>query len=143
MRDMSTAEYQQFMTEEPRTGKLATVGKDGRPHVTPIWFIMDGTDLLFTTWHTSVKAGNLRREQRVSLCVDDDVPPYAYVIVEGTVQVQETPDPTTMLHWATEIARRYLGDALAETYGKRNGVPGEWLVRLIPSKIIAKIGIAD
>ncbi len=47
---------------------MATVRNDGRPHVVPIWFDLDGDDLVFTTWHTSVKAANLRRDPRVSIC---------------------------------------------------------------------------
>lgn len=48
-----------------------------------------------------------------------------------------------MLHWATAIARRYMGDALAESYGKLNAVAGEWLIRLTTTKIVAKSGISD
>src|SRR6187455_3531301 len=83
MQEMSPAQYRAFLLERPRTAKLATVRADGRPHVAPIWFDLDGDMLVFTTWHTTVKAANLRRDPRVSLCIDDDMPPYAFVIVEG------------------------------------------------------------
>lgn len=143
MQDMTRDEYRQFLMSQPRTGKLATVRKDGRPHVAPIWFILDGDDLIFTTWHESVKASNLLHEERVSLCVDDEQPPFSYVIVEGVVEIDQTPDAAQMLHWATELARRYMGDELAESYGKRNAVEGEWLIRIKPTKVIAKKDIAD
>lgn len=143
MKAMSQAEITQFLMSKPRTGKLATVRPDGRPHIAPIWFTVDGDDLIFTTWHTTVKAANLKADQRVSLCVDDDTPPYAFVIIEGVAQVQETPDPAEMLRWTTALARRYMGDAVAEAYGKRNAVPGEWLIRLTPTKIVAQSGISD
>ena len=143
MQDMTTTQYRKFMMGRPRTGKLATVRKDGRPHVAPIWFILDGDDLLFTTWHQSVKAANLIHENRVALCVDDEEPPFAYAIVEGVVHIEKSPDSDEMLHWATELARRYMGEELAESYGKRNAVEGEWLLRIKPTKIIAKMGIAD
>jgi PPOX class probable F420-dependent enzyme len=89
-----------------------------------------------------VKAHNLQRDGRVSLCVDDDKPPYAFVIIEGNAAFA-TPTPEEFLHSATRIARRYMGDALAESYGKRNAVEGELLVRLTPTKVIARRGIAD
>jgi PPOX class probable F420-dependent enzyme len=142
MQTMTSDEYHRFMLETARTGKLATVRADGRPHIAPIWFDLDGDVLVFTTWHTTVKAANLRRDPRVSLCVDDEKPPFAYVIVEGTAEFAD-PTPEERLYWATRIARRYMGDALAESYGKRNGVEGELLVRLTPTKIIAQKGIAD
>ena len=69
------------------------------------------------------------------LCVDSEVPPYGFVQVQGEAVISE--DPGELLRSATEIARRYVGDELAEQFGKRNGVPGELLVRLRPTKVIA------
>lgn len=141
MRKMTRDEYQTFM-QQPKTGKVATVREDGRPHVVPVWFVLDGEDLVFTTWHTSVKRRNIEHNPHVALCVDDDAPPYDFVMVEGTATVL-APPPDEMRHWATEIARRYVGDAQAETFGKRNGVEGELLVRLTPTRVVAQRGIAD
>lgn len=102
---------------------------------------MDGDDILFTTWHTSVKGMNIARNGRIALCVDDDKPPFAYAIIEGTATL--TDDPAQLLYWATRIAGRYMGADLAESYGKRNGVAGELLVRVTPAKILAYTGISD
>lgn len=130
-----------FLLSGTRTGKLATVRTDGRPHVIPVWFELDGDTIIFTTWHTTVKAANMRRDPRVCLCVDDDTSPFAYAQIEGTVQM--TAEPDALLYWATRIAGRYMGAALAETYGKRNGVAGELLVRLTPTKILFQQNIAN
>ena len=89
MDDMTIDEYKTFVTTGTRTGKVATVRKDGRPHVVPIWFDLDGDTLIFMTWHESVKAGNMRRDPRVSICVDEESPPYAFVMIEGTVTISE------------------------------------------------------
>lgn len=140
MQQMTPGEVRDFLTSPVRTGKLASVRADGRPHVTPIWFALDGDDLLFTTWHESVKAQNLRRDPRVSLCVDDDRPPFSYVIIEGTVTISE--DLAELRRWAGIIGGRYMGADQAEAYGQRNGVPGELLVRLTPTKVIAQKDIA-
>lgn len=141
MAKMNQAEARNFLLARTRTGKLATVRADGRPHIAPIWFDLDGEDLIFTTWHESVKAANLSREPRISICVDDDTPPFSFVIIEGTASIST--DPAELLYWATRIAGRYMGAELAETYGKRNGVPGELLVRVTPTKIVAQKNIAD
>jgi PPOX class probable F420-dependent enzyme len=134
-------ECRNFLLSGTRTGKLATVRTDGRPHVAPIWFELDGDTIIFTTWHATVKAANMRRDPRVCLCVDDDTPPFAYAQIEGTAQM--TAEPEALLYWATRIAGRYMGAALAETYGKRNAVAGELLVRLTPTKILFQQNIAD
>ncbi len=141
MEVMTPAERRAFLQAGARTGKLATVRPDGRPHVTPIWFVLDGDDIVFTIWHETVKAANLQHDPRVAFVVDDQAPPFAYVLVEGVVEItKEAPD---MLDWTTRLAGRYMGAALAESYGRRNAVPGEWLVRLRPTHIVALSGIAD
>jgi hypothetical protein len=142
MKVMTTDEYKTFMLGKARTGKLATVREDGRPHVAPIWFDMDGDVIVFTTWHTTVKAHNIRRDKRVCLCVDDDQPPFAFAIVEGRVEVV-TPTLDEFLRWTTRIAGRYMGSERAESYGRRNAVPGELLLRLTPIRVTAQTGIAD
>ena len=120
---------------------LATVRADGRPHAAPIWFDLDGEEVVFTAWHTSVKVRNLRRDPRVVLAVDEETPPYAYILVEGTATVFDP--PPDLLGWATRIATRYMGEELGKIYGARNGVPGELLVRVAPTRIVAHTGIAD
>ena len=142
MLDMTSEEIRSFLMDAVRTGKLATVRADGRPHVVPIWYVLDGDDLVFNTWHTSVKAKNMRRDPRVAISVDDEQPPFSFVMVEGVVELQEL-SPEELLPWATKIGARYMGEALGEQFGKRNGVEGELLVRLKPTKIIAKKNVSD
>lgn len=138
---MTKEEYNAFLSEGARTGKLATVGPDGQPHVVPIWYVLDGDAIIFMTGESTAKAKHMRREPRVALCVDDESPPYAFVMVQGTVQY--SPNPPEMLDWSTRIAARYMGAVLAESYGKRNAVDGELLVRLTPTRVIASKGVAD
>lgn len=138
---MSNEELWIFLSGIPaHTGKLATTRKDGSPHVAPIWFVVDEETLVFTTHQESLKGRNLRRDPRVALCVDDERPPFSFAIVEGSVELSE--DEAELLHWATVIGGRYMGQDQAESYGTRNGVPGELLVRLRPRKVTAAAGIA-
>lgn len=141
MRKMTADEARAFLLERPRTAKLASVRADGRPHVAPIWFDLDGETIVFTTGQATVKAANMRRDPRVSLCVDDETPPFAFVIVEGTVTFSE--DLGELRTWATKIGGRYMGADLAVAYGARNGVPGELLVRVKPTLVIGEAAIAE
>jgi len=133
-----------------RTGKLATVRPDGRPHVAPIWYALDPStrgpgspigDLVVNTDADSVKGRNLRHDPRVALCVDDDRPPFTFVTIEGVATIGE--DPGELLRWATVIGGRYMGADQAGTYGARNGVPGELVVRIRPTRVVAVSGLAD
>ena len=134
MRHMTHDESVDFISAGTRTGKLATVRANGAPHVTPIWFVVDGDDLVFNTWHTSAKAKHLARDPRASLVVDLEEPPYAYVLVDGTVTISGDLDEIT--RFATRIGARYMGEDRAEEFGARNGVEGELLVRIHMDRVI-------
>ncbi|MBA2945838.1 PPOX class F420-dependent oxidoreductase [Streptomyces himalayensis] len=138
---MTDDEWRAFVSQGTRTGKLSTVRADGGPHVTPIWFLLDGDDLVFNTGRESVKGRNLARDGRVALCVDDDRPPYAFVILRGHAELSE--DVDEVRHWATRIGARYMGEDRAEEFGARNGVPGELLVRVRIDQVVAQAGVAD
>ncbi len=141
MRAMTEDERCEFMLGRARTAILATTRDDGRPHVAPVWFDLDGDTLIFMTGEDTVKGRNLRRDPRVSLCVDDEKPPFAFVVMEGTATpVLEDPE---MLHWATRIGGRYMGGKRADEFGRRNAVPSELLVRVTPTKILAFTGISE
>jgi PPOX class probable F420-dependent enzyme len=140
MHRMTDGELRAFLLAGTRTAKLATTRADGRPHVVPVWFDLDGDTLVFTTWHTTVKAANILRDGRVCLCVDEETPPFSYVLIEGLATLSD--EPEELLRWATRIGGRYMGVEHAESFGKRNGVPGELLVRVTPTRMIGQKDIA-
>jgi PPOX class probable F420-dependent enzyme len=139
-RGMSEEEVQHFLSFGTRTAKVATVARDGRPHVMPVWFVLDGNEIVFTTGRDTLKARHLRRDGRVGLCVDDDEPPFAFVSVRGRAELIE--EAEDMLDWTTRIAERYMGPEQSEGYGRRNAVPEELLVRVTPERIVAEADVA-
>ena len=142
MPTMTDAEAIAFIAAMPaRTAKLATVTRDGAPQVAPIWVAVDDRDLVFTTGRDTAKGKALQRDPRVSLCFDDERPPFSFVIVRGTVTLSN--DLDEMLRWATIIGGRYMGDDVADSYGRRNAVPEELLVRVTVAKFIAVSNVAD
>ncbi len=147
MTEMSKKEIRKFLMEGTFTGKLVTVKKDGSSHVVPIWFILDDSNtdginnIIFTTNSTSVKAKNIQYDNRVSICVDDQTPPFSFVTVYGTAKLHHYKQ-NELLKWATKIAQRYMGKDNAEAYGRRNSVEGEVLVQIKPIRIIAEKNIA-
>ncbi|APE37281.1 F420-dependent protein [Nocardia mangyaensis] len=135
MASLSDPQVREFLTHGTRTGKVAFTAADGRPLVTPIWFIVEGDELVFNTGANTAKGRAFARDPRAALCVDLEEPPYALVEAQGTVTLSE--DLDELVRTATAIAARYMGQDRAEEFGKRNGVPGELVVRLRPTKIIA------
>jgi PPOX class probable F420-dependent enzyme len=140
MAQMTEDEWRAFVMAGTRTGKLAVTRADGRPHVAPIWFVLDGGDIVFNTGADTVKGKALRRDPRAAMTIDDQEPPFSFVIIEGSVTLSE--DLPEVRKWAAVLGGRYMGEDRAEEYGQRNGVPGELLVRLHPTKVIAQKEIA-
>ena len=147
---MSKGEIARFVMQDTLTGKLATVRIDGSSHVVPIWFVLDNEnskrrrrigDIIFTTDSTSAKANNIRRDNRVSICIDDQTRPFSFITIFGTAKIH-TYKQKEVLKWATKIAERYMGKKNAEAYGKRNSGEGAVLVRIKPTRIIAEKDIA-
>jgi PPOX class probable F420-dependent enzyme len=132
-------EIRAFLTDGTRTGKLGYVAADGRPLVVPVWFVVENDELVFNTGANTAKARAIARDPRVVLCVDLEEPPYAFVQVQGEATVSE--DPDELLRTATAIGARYMGADRAEEFGKRNGVPGELVVRVRPTRIIAELNM--
>jgi PPOX class probable F420-dependent enzyme len=97
----SKAEWQRFLKGR-HVAVLGTVGADGSPLLTPIWYLYRGGQILMRTDKQSVKTHNIERDPRVSVCVQDERPPYASVTVYGK--------------GAVEPARERLGAAMAKHY---------------------------
>jgi PPOX class probable F420-dependent enzyme len=144
MATMSDEEAYDFLGAGTRTGHIATVRADGRPHVKPVWFILDGTPeafvVLLNTGAASVAGRNLARDNRVSISVDDPNPPFSFVALQGTAELIE--ESVELKQWATQIASRYMGPERAEEYGARNSAPGELLVRITPTSVVSQSNLA-
>ncbi len=138
---MTNEQYRSFMLDRARTAVLATVRTYGRPHTAPIWFDLEGDVLVFTTGESTVKGRNMRRDPRVSLCIDEEEPPFHFVVIEGNSEL--TAGDSDLLYWATRIGGRYMGADRADEYGRRNAVEGELLVRVMPQKVVAYKNISD
>ena len=139
MTSVSDPEISAFLSEGTRTGKLGFVTASGRPLVTPVWFIVEDGCLVFNTGKETAKGSALVRDPRATICVDLQEPPYGFVQVQGNAELSE--DPAELLRTAIAIAARYMGADRAEEFGKRNAVPGELVVRLRPTKVIAALNV--
>jgi PPOX class probable F420-dependent enzyme len=144
MASLSEPDVRAFLSHGTRTGKLGWTARDGRPLVAPIWYLLEGegedSTLVFNTGAETAKGRALARDPRVVLCVDLEEPPFAFVQVQGTVTL--TSDPDELLRTATELGARYMGEERAAEFGKRNAVPGELVVRIVPTKVVASLDVA-
>ena len=142
MRAMSDEQWQRFLSEGSRTGKLATVRKDGRPHCVPVWFVLEDGEIVFMTGADSLKARNMARDPRVPLTCDCETFPYDFAAVEGVARI-ETLSPQALLPISIRIARRYVPADRVEQFARRNAVDGEVLVRVTPTRVFSALGVSD
>jgi PPOX class probable F420-dependent enzyme len=138
---MTDDERRAFLSVGTRTAILSVTRRDGTPHAAPVWFVLDGDEMVFTCAGESAKARMLQRARWAVLTVDEARPPYSYVSVRGPIEIAT--DIEAMLPWAIALGGRYMGAENAEEFGRRNAVPGELLVRLKPEHVVALRGIAD
>ena len=100
---MSQAKRERFLAGR-HVAVLVTIGEDGGPVPTPIWYLYRDGLFYFRTAADAHKATNIRRDARVSVCVQDERPPYKAVIVRGTAEIGDG------VEWLTnEMPRHYLG----------------------------------
>ncbi|MBT0565781.1 PPOX class F420-dependent oxidoreductase [Williamsia sp. CHRR-6] len=140
MSSLDDPDVRRFLTTGTRTGHLAFTASDGRPLVAPIWFVLDGNRLAFNTGADSAKGRALRRDRRVALSVDLPEPPYGFVQVQGIATLDD--DLAEVRRIATAAGGRYMGADRAEEFGARNGVPGELVVWIEPTKVIAGLDVS-
>lgn len=120
---------------------LGFLAADGRPLVAPVWFVVDGGELVFNTGKDTAKGRALERDPRVVMCVDDPHPPYGFVQIQG--QATTSDDLDEALDIATRTGARYMGADRADEFGRRNAVPGEITVRIRPTKVVKAFDLAD
>jgi PPOX class probable F420-dependent enzyme len=100
---MSRRERERFLAGR-HVAVLTTIASDGRPVPTPIWYLYRDNTFLFRTASDAVKTENIRRDARVSICVQEERAPYKAIIVHGKGELRDA-DPSL----ADDLPRHYLG----------------------------------
>lgn len=100
---MSTAERQRFLTGL-HLAVLVTIAEDGTPVPTPIWYLYRDGAFYFRTAADAIKTENVRRDPRVSICVQEERPPYKACIAYGTAELQDAGEELSRA-----MPRHYLG----------------------------------
>ena len=136
---MTDDEWRAFVTSGTKLAHIALTRPDGRPHVTPVCFILDGDELAFALSPGSVKGKSLAHDRRIALCVSDERQPYSFVTIEGEAHVSA--EPNQIKHIATGIANRYYPSQPAEDIAESFVREGFTAVRISITNVIARSGL--
>ena len=126
-----TPEIREFLEEAKWPGVLSTLGPNGAPITSAVWFALVGDDIVISTPASRPKARNARLDARVSFIVDTKERPYMGVAIEGTAAVIDDPARQSM----RTIAERYLGPALPPAMEERIAAPERVMLRITPSRV--------
>jgi PPOX class probable F420-dependent enzyme len=136
---MTADEWRSFVTAGTRLAHIALTRADGRPHVTPVCFILDGDELAFALSPGSVKGNSLARDQRIAVCVSDERQPYSFVTIEGDARTSAEPD--RIKHVAAGIADRYYPAQPAAEFAESFVQAGFTAVHISVTNVIARSGL--
>lgn len=117
---MSQPELEAFLAQTLPTplGVIATLRRDGSPHVIPVWFQWESGAVTLWTTDTRVWVRNVLRDPRVAFSVQTFDEPYPAVMMRGVATV-ETSDDAATVEKALAITRRYVAPEDAEAYVAR------------------------
>ena len=126
--NMSRAEREEFLAGV-HVGVLSVASDDGGgPLTVPVWYTYQpGGTVNVSTGRGTRKARAIGAAGRVSLCAQDEQPPYKYVTVEGPVTIEDATDAERL-----ELARRYLGAEGGDAYITANPGRGQVMIRMTP-----------
>jgi PPOX class probable F420-dependent enzyme len=139
METMTDSQWRSFVTAGTKLAHIALTRSDGRPHVTPVCFILDGHELAFALSPGSVKGRSLARDDRLAVCVSDERQPYSFVTIEGHAQISA--EPEQIKHIAAGIADRYYPSQLPEAFAESFVQEGFTAVRISITNVIARAGL--
>ena len=119
---------------------MATINSDGSPHLSPNWYYYDGDQLFFVTTKERKKFYNLKKDQRISVCVYE--PPLAsnYVVVEGAANVDDLVPTSELWRTARLVIERYVNAEDVENYIERWKTEPRILVTITPKRIHTRPG---
>ncbi len=123
------------LLDEQHVAIIVTINKDGTPNPVPIWYLHRDGAFLMRTGANSAKAKNIRRDPRISICVQNEKLPYKSAAFWGTATLSA--DDAGLGH---DVAVRYLGEAGAAAYAKMSegSQEEEVTITLIPERTFSQ-----
>jgi len=108
MPELTQDEIAAYLSEPGHDLILATVNDEGQPHAVPVWYIMDGGDIVFSTGYGGVKGRNMQANPKIAACVSQPADPIMFVSVQG--DAVEVADVSEKRRLVSAIMRKY-GDS--------------------------------
>lgn len=131
---MTNTETKEFLNRS-LIATLVTLRQDGSPHATPVWYMYEDGKFYIGTDQETLKVRNIKRDDRVSLCISTHNEPYQYITVDGTCEIVIGDPKGTSLR----ISVRYLGEKRGKAFDEEMAQIGKSVMLVItPTKILTE-----
>jgi hypothetical protein len=134
---MSQAEIEHFL-QAPRHAVVGTIGRDGAPQLSPVWFLYESGRFYIGITSDTAKHRNLRRDPRISLCIDGGREDVRTVIVYGVAELYTKADPLQVTMRQRLIAHYIPEPEAAQRYGEASQQWDSVLVVVTPKQLISQ-----
>lgn len=132
---MTAQEIAQYL-DGAHIAVMATINRNGEPHLTPNWYRYNGRVLTFVTRNDRLKFRNLRRDHRMSVCIYDAPAASNYVVITGTATIADaTSGGPEVWEEIRHIVARYVASESVEDYMARWRTEPRVLVTVHPERI--------
>ncbi len=128
---MTKEEMEEFLSEG-HIARIATVKKDGSPHITPVWFLWEDEELIIVTYKGSAKVRNIKANNRVAVVIDTAGPGRG-VIMEGKARISVD----GMEQVTRKISAKYVKPEELDDYVESVLKTPMMVIRISPKKVIS------
>ncbi|UFS96644.1 PPOX class F420-dependent oxidoreductase [Nocardia huaxiensis] len=129
-----SAELKQHIDDVPVYATVATVNPDGQPHLTVVWLLRDGEDLIYSTTVSRQQYKNVIRDPRATVMINPPDRPFVYAQVRGKVTIE--PDPERAL--PDRASLKFTGKPYREFNPNSVHDAERVVVRITPTKVIGR-----
>jgi len=127
-----TPEERREFLEQHRLAIVGAVRAEGRPQLSPVYYVMDGDDLLVSTTATRAKAKAVRRDGRVTVCVIGEQPPFPYLTVYGHGRIEDDGAVDVMMAVGGKMTGRVLPESARPALEERARSEQRVVLRVTP-----------
>ncbi len=136
---MSDSEVARFIGAQKNV-QIATLGRDGWPHLTTLWFALDEGEVVLETFTKSQKVKNLERDNRITALFESgsEYEELRAVVIYGRAELIRDPEEVHRLHMSVLLrnnSRDYPEEMLVEA--TRTMVHKKTAVRIVPERIVS------
>ena len=118
--------------ESPRIAYLSTIDLLGYPHTVPVWFAVDGDDLIFSVAKSRARVKHIRANPKGSVVIGGNLGETEGYLFKGDFRIEQDPSQTVR----HQIIRRYVSEENLPQFLERSGPEERYIFRLTPMKVI-------